>query len=78
MKDEWFEQFMNPTKSVFQFLSTMVYSPDIPKTVKLKICSCQVQRKQVKGVRYQVRDQCLTGCFRHWKHQSEANGTDRK
>ena len=35
--DEWFEQFMNPTKGVFQILSTRLYSPDIPETVKLKI-----------------------------------------
>ena len=37
MRDKWFEQFMNPTKSVFQFLSTRLYSPGIPETVKLKI-----------------------------------------
>ena len=36
-RDEWFEQFVNPTKSVFQILSTRLYSPDIPDTVKLKI-----------------------------------------
>ena len=36
-RDKWFERFVNPTKSVFQFLSTRLYSPDIPKTVKLKI-----------------------------------------
>ena len=36
-RDKWFEQFMNPTKSVFQILSTRLYSPGIPKTVKLKI-----------------------------------------
>ena len=36
-RDEWFEQFMNPTKSVFRFLSTRLYSLGIPKTVKLKI-----------------------------------------
>ena len=35
--DEWFEQFMNPTKGVFQILSTRLYSPGIPETVKLKI-----------------------------------------
>ena len=35
--DEWFQQFKNPTKSVFQFLSTRFYSPGIPETVKLKI-----------------------------------------
>ena len=34
---EWFKQFMDPTKSVFQFLSTRLYSPGIPETVKLKI-----------------------------------------
>ena len=37
MRDEWFEQFMNPTKSVFQILSTRLYSPGISETVKLKI-----------------------------------------
>ena len=37
MRDKWFEQFVNPTKSVFQFLSTRLYSLGIPKTVKLKI-----------------------------------------
>ena len=37
MRDKWFKQFINPTKSVFQFLSTKLYSADIPKTVKLKI-----------------------------------------
>ena len=37
MRDEWFEQFVNPTKIVFQFLSTRLYSPGIPETVKLKI-----------------------------------------
>ena len=65
MRDKWFKQFENPTKSVFQFLSTRLYSLGIPETVKLKI----VQRKQVKGVRVRVRvqDQCLTGCFRHQK-----------
>ena len=36
MRDEWFKQFVNPTKSVFQFLSTRLYSLGIPKTVKLK------------------------------------------
>ena len=36
-RDKWFEQFVNPTKSVFQILSTRLYSPDIPETVKLKI-----------------------------------------
>ena len=36
-RNKWFEQFVNPTKSVFQFLSTRLYSPGIPKTVKLKI-----------------------------------------
>ena len=36
-RDEWFKQFMNPTKSVFQFLSTRLYSPGIPETVKLDI-----------------------------------------
>ena len=36
-RDEWFEQFVNPTKSVFQILSTRLYSPGIPDTVKLKI-----------------------------------------
>ena len=36
-RDEWFEQFVNPTKSVFQFLSTRLYSQGIPETVKLKI-----------------------------------------
>ena len=36
-RDKWFEQFVNPTKSVFQFLSTRLYSPGIPETVKLKI-----------------------------------------
>ena len=34
--DEWFEQFMNPTKGVFQILSTRL-SPGISETVKLKI-----------------------------------------
>ena len=37
MRDEWSEQFMNPTKSVFQILSTRLYSLGIPETVKLKI-----------------------------------------
>ena len=37
MIDEWFKQFKNPTKSVFQFLSTRFYNLGIPKTVKLKI-----------------------------------------
>ena len=37
MGDEWLKQFMNPTKSVFQILSTRLYSPGIPETVKLKI-----------------------------------------
>ena len=37
MRDKWFEQFVNPTKSVFQFLSTRLYSPGISETVKLKI-----------------------------------------
>ena len=37
MRDKWFEQFVNPTNSVFQFLSTRLYSLGIPKTVKLKI-----------------------------------------
>ena len=37
MRDKWFEQFVNSTKSVFQFLSTRLYSPGIPGTVKLKI-----------------------------------------
>ena len=37
MRDEWFEQFMNPIKSVFQFLSTRLYSLGIPETVKLNI-----------------------------------------
>ena len=37
MRDEWFEQLVNSTKSVFQFLSTRLYSPGIPETVKLKI-----------------------------------------
>ena len=36
-RDEWFEQFVNPTKSVFQILSTRLYSLGIPETVKLKI-----------------------------------------
>ena len=36
-RDKWFKQFVNPTKSVFQILSTRLYSPDIPETVKLKI-----------------------------------------
>ena len=36
-RNEWFEQFVNPTKSVFQILSTRLYSPGIPDTVKLKI-----------------------------------------
>ena len=36
-RDKWFEQFLNPTKSVFQFPSTRLYSLGIPKTVKLKI-----------------------------------------
>ena len=36
-RDEWFEQFKNPTKSVFQFLSTRLYSLGISETVKLKI-----------------------------------------
>ena len=36
-RDEWFEQFVNPTKSVFQILGTRLYSPGIPETVKLKI-----------------------------------------
>ena len=36
-RDEWFKQFVNPTKIVFQFLSTRLYSPGIPETVKLKI-----------------------------------------
>ena len=36
-RNEWFEQFVNPTKSVFQFLSTRLYSQGIPETVKLKI-----------------------------------------
>ena len=36
-RDKWFEQFVNPTKSVFQILSTRLYSPGIPETVKLKI-----------------------------------------
>ena len=31
------EQFMNATKSVFQILSTRLYSLGIPETVKLKI-----------------------------------------
>ena len=35
--DEWFEQFMNPTKSVFQILTTRLYTPGIPEIVKLKI-----------------------------------------
>ena len=35
--DEWFEQFINPTKGVFQYLCTRLYSLGIPKTVKLKI-----------------------------------------
>ena len=34
-RDKWFKQFKNPTKSVFQFLSTRIYIPGIPKTVKL-------------------------------------------
>ena len=29
--------------------------------------SCQVQRERVKGIRYQARDRCLTGCFQHQK-----------
>ena len=36
-RDKWFKQFVNPTKSVFQILSTRLYSPGIPETVKLKI-----------------------------------------
>ena len=36
-RDEWFKQFVNPTKSVFQFLSTGLYSLGIPETIKLKI-----------------------------------------
>ena len=36
-RDEWFKQFVNPTKSVFQILSTRLYSLGIPETVKLKI-----------------------------------------
>ena len=36
-RDEWFKQFVNPTKSVFQILSTRLYSPSIPETVRLKI-----------------------------------------
>ena len=35
--DEWFKQSVNPTKGVFQILSTRLYSPGIPETVKLKI-----------------------------------------
>ena len=34
---EWYEGQVNPTKSVFQFPSTRLYSPGTPKTVKLKI-----------------------------------------
>ena len=37
MRDEWFEQFVNPTKSVFQILSTRLYTLGISETVKLKI-----------------------------------------
>ena len=37
MRDKWFEQFVNPTNSVFQILSTRLYSLGIPKTVKFKI-----------------------------------------
>ena len=37
MRDKWFKQFVNPTKSVFQILSTRLYSLGIPETVKLKI-----------------------------------------
>ena len=37
MRDKWFKQFVNPTKSVFQILSTRLYSPGISKTVKLDI-----------------------------------------
>ena len=36
-RDKWFEQFVNPTKSVFQILSPRLYSAGIPETVKLKI-----------------------------------------
>ena len=36
-RDEWFEQFVNPTKSVFQILSTRLHSLGIPEIVKLKI-----------------------------------------
>ena len=37
MRDKWFEWFVNPTESVFQILSTRLYSLGIPETVKLKI-----------------------------------------
>ena len=57
-RDKWFKQFMNPTKSVFQFLSTRLYSPGIPETVKLKI-AVKFKGNKFKGVRYWVQDQCL-------------------
>ena len=47
-RDEWFEQFVNPTKSVFQILSTRLYSLDIPDTVKLKI-AVKFKENKFKG-----------------------------
>ena len=54
MRDKWFKQFKNPTKSVFQFLckyKALYCSLGISETVKLKIAKETSKRGQIPGPR---------------------------